>query len=275
VPLQAKDRVLGVLNVGTATPRKFSAADVQILTSIASQVAIAIENRMLYKELRRKDEMRGELLRQIITAQEDERKRIARELHDETSQSLTGLAVSLEAVMNSLPLDSRQLKRKLRRVQSIALGTLDGIHSAIYELRPSLLDDLGLAAAVGLHAEKSLKEAGIQVKLETVDEERRLPVDVETALFRIFQEASTNIIRHAHADKVRVGIHLEESSVILAVEDNGSGFDINAVMNSEEKESGLGLLGMRERAEFLGGSLTIRSRPGEGTLIEVAIPVQE
>lgn len=275
VPLQAKDRVLGVLNVGTTTPRKFSAADVQILTSIASQVAIAIENRMLYKELRRKDEMRGELLRQIITTQEDERKRIARELHDETSQSLTGLAVSLEVVMNSLPLDSRQLKRKLRKAQSIALGTLDGIHNAIYELRPSLLDDLGLAAAVGLHAEKSLKEAGIQVKLETVDEERRLPIDVETALFRIFQEASTNIIRHAHADSVRVGIHLEESSAILAVEDNGSGFDINAVMNSDEKESGLGLLGMRERAEFLGGSLTIRSRPGEGTLIEVAIPVQE
>jgi signal transduction histidine kinase len=275
VPLQAKDRVLGVMNVGTTTPRKFSAEDVQLLTSIANQVAVAIENRMLYKEIRRKEEMRGELLRQIITAQEDERKRIARELHDETSQSLTGLAVSLEAVMNSLPLDPRQLKRKLRRAQSIALGTLGGIHDAIYELRPSLLDDLGLAAAVGLHAEKSLMEAGIEVKLEPADEERRLPIDVETALFRIFQEASTNIIRHARADFVRVAIHLEAGSAILAVEDNGSGFDINEVANSEEKERGLGLLGMRERAEFLGGSLTIRSRPGEGTLIEAEIPVQE
>lgn len=275
VPLQSKNQLLGVMNIASHSPRKFSNKDVQLLSSIANQIAVAIENAGLYREIQTKEEMRGGLLRQILLTQEEERKRIARELHDETSQALTGLAVNLEAVISTLPNDASRLKEKLRRIQSIAFNTLDGIHRAIYELRPSLLDDLGLVAAVNWHSENHLEAAGIKVRLETNGVERRLPIQVETALYRIIQEATTNILRHAGASHVGITLGFKESSVAIQIEDDGAGFTLEEVMTSADRERGLGLLSMRERAEFLGGWLTIRSRPRSGTNISAEIPVNE
>ena len=211
VPLLSKDKVLGVMNIGSHGVRHFEQKDIELLTSIANQIAVVIDNAQLYSEIQRKEEMRGELLRLIISTQEEERKRIARELHDETSQSLTGLAVNIEAVVNALPLHPRQLEDKLRRMQSIALDALDGIHRAIYELRPSLLDDLGLVSAIHWHSDNSLKEAGIEAHVGVEGVERRLPIQIETALFRIVQEATTNIIRHAGASSVDITIKFNKA----------------------------------------------------------------
>jgi signal transduction histidine kinase len=272
VPLRSKRKLLGVMNIASHTPRRFRHEDVQILNSIANLVAVVIENAGLYNEMRHRDEMRGELLRQIISTQEEERERIARELHDETSQALIGLGVSLQAVMGALPLDTNQLKAQLGEIQSVAMKAHDEIHRLTYELRPRLLDDLGLVSAVESHVENQLKPTGVMVHMETLGMERRLPAEAETALFRIIQEATTNIIRHAGADIASVTLEFKEESIVARIEDNGRGFDIDQVMRSSDRRRGLGLLGMTERAEYLGGALSIVSRPGVGTQIAAEIP---
>jgi signal transduction histidine kinase len=273
LPLRSKNKLLGVMNVASHTERPFSRQDIELLTSIANQIAVVIENAALYNEVQLKEEMRGELLRQIISTQEEERKRIARELHDETSQALSGVAVNIQAIIEALPLDTKQVKAKLQKIQSLTINTLNEIHRVIYELRPSLLDDLGLAAAVEWHAESYLRAAGIKVHLETDGVERRLPAEVETALFRIIQEATANIVRHAGAENTSIALEFKESSIAIRIEDNGRGFDLDKVIKSKDRWRGLGLLSMKERAEFLGGMLKIQSRPGIGTQIVAEIPV--
>ena len=273
VPLRSKNKLLGVMNVASHSPRQFSHQDIQLLTSVANQVAVVIENARLYNEMRHKDEMRGELLRQIISTQEEERKRIARELHDETSQALTSLAVHLQAVMDALPLHTNQIKARLARIRSLAVNTLDEIHRLTYELRPSLLDDFGLVAAVKWLAENRLEAAGIKVHLETDGREKRLPIEVETALFRIVQEAATNIVRHASADWATIALEFKENSVVVRIEDNGRGFDPDQAIRLTDNGRGAGLLSMKERADFLGGGLRIQSRPGFGTQIAAEIPI--
>ncbi len=168
VPLQSKNKVLGVMNIASHSIRRFTPEDIQLLSSIANQIAVAIENAKLYNEVQRREEIRGELLNLVISTQEEERKRIARGLHDETSQALTSLAVNLETVIVSLPSAADKAKPKLREIQSLAVRTLDEIHRVIYELRPTLLDDLGLVAAVEWYAENYLEPADITVHLETV-----------------------------------------------------------------------------------------------------------
>jgi len=275
VPLQSKNKVLGVMNITSHSIRRFTPEDIQLLNSIGNQIAITIENAKLYSEVQRKEQLRGELLNLVISTQEEERKRIARGLHDETSQALTSLAVNLEAIIAILPSDADEAKAKLRGIQSLALKTLDEIHKIIYELRPTLLDDLGLVAAVKWHAENYLEAAGIKVHLETAGLERRLPAQIETALFRIIQEATTNIVRHADAESTSISLEFNETCIAIHIEDDGKGFDLNEVMRSRDGERGLGLLSMEERAELLGGHLSIKSRPGLGTQITVKIPIEQ
>lgn len=224
-------------------------------------------------EAKRLEQQIRELLNLIISTQEEERRRIARGLHDETSQALTSLAVNLEAIIAILPSDADEVKTKLKGIQSIAVKTLGEIHKVIYRLRPTLLDDLGLVAAVKWHAENYLEAAGVTVHLETAGSERRLPAQIETALFRIIQEATTNIVRHADAESVSLSLEFNKTSVAIHIEDDGRGFDLKEVMRSRDGERGLGLLSMEERAQLLGGVLSIKSRPGFGTQIAVEIPI--
>jgi len=173
VPLRSKDKVLGVLNIASHEAHKFSPDDIQLLGSIAPQIAIAIENAKLHQEVQRKEEIRGELLRDVFSIQEEERKRIARELHDETSQVVAGLNASLEAATGMLPAGASKVKTMLRKTQALSVNILDNIHKLIYELRPSLLDDLGLVAAVRWLAENNLEVLGITVNLQKLGRERR------------------------------------------------------------------------------------------------------
>jgi PAS domain S-box-containing protein len=273
VPLKVKDKVLGVLTIASHDARKFSAEDAQLLESIASQIAIAVENARLHQEVQRKDESRGELLGEIFSIQEEERRRIARELHDETSQSLASLAASLEAIASMLPSDNTKAKTRLRKVGQVAINILDEVHKLIYELRPTLLDDLGLVAAVRWLAENNLGAAGVSVSFKTTGRVKRLPSKTETTLFRVIQEAVNNIAKHSRAKNVSVALQYKKKAIAVRIKDNGEGFDVDEAISSRDRPRGLGLLGMKERVELLKGTLNIMSRPGKGTEIDIVIPI--
>ena len=250
-----------------ATPLRDSEGNI---TEVVELMRDVTEAKRLEKQIMEANQARGELLQQLISAQEDERMRIARELHDETSQAITSLAVSLETVIAAIPPHDAEVKAKLREMQSRAIKILDETQRIIYELRPSLLDDLGLISAVRWYAESHLEAAGIKVDFETVGLERKLPIEMETALFRIVQEAINNITRHADAESASISLDFKENAVALHIDDDGRGFDLSKVTGHW-----LGLRGMRERVELLGGSLNVDAGPGLGTQIDVEIPQEE
>jgi len=273
VPLKSKEKVVGVLNIASRKPRPFHQQEVQLLTAVGHQLGIAIENAQLYQELQLKEQMRAELLRQIITAQEDERRRVARELHDVTSQALATLAVRLEALTAPPGSNAKDVETQLEGIKSLLATTSKEVHELIYDLRPSLLDDLGLPAALRSCAHNSLDAAGVEVHLEVVGQEKRLPPQVEIALFRIVQEAITNIACHAQAESTYVSLEFKDKGIAVQVEDDGIGFDLSRVFSSVGGRERVGLLGMKERAELLGGTLTIDTKLGGGTRVAVEIPV--
>jgi formate dehydrogenase gamma subunit len=236
--------------------------------------AVADENVALYQQLRRKEAARSELLKKVIKAQEEERRRIARELHDETSQALTALVVGLETAALTPGMEKGGIQEKLAELRELAVETLEDVHRLIYDLRPSVLDDLGLAAGLRWYAENRLQPAGVRVRVMVTGEEKRMPTEVETALFRIGQEAISNAVRHAQAAYVLVSLDFQDGSVTLEVEDDGVGFDVPSVTDSSAPRLGWGILGMQERAILLGGTTEIISEPGSGTLVKVSIPLE-
>ena len=275
VPLRSKDKVLGVINIASHEARKFSSDDVQLLDSIAAQVAIAVENARLHQEVQRKDEIRGELLREIFSIQEEERRRIARELHDETSQTLASLAANLEAIAGTLPSGTEKAKTRLREVGQLAISILDEINKLIYQLRPTLLDDLGLVSGVRWLVDNYLGAAGITVNFKTAGQVRRLVPQLETTLFRVIQEAVYNIAKHAHARNASLSLHFKKSAIRVRVRDDGRGFDVEEAITSKDRPRGLGLLGMKERVELFNGTMSISSHPGDGgTEIDIKIPLK-
>ncbi|MCX6030914.1 MAG: GAF domain-containing protein [Chloroflexi bacterium] len=271
VPLIAKGATLGSMCVATRCPREFDASEQDLLAAIGSQIAVAIENARLYAEVQRKEHLRGELLRKVITAQEEERKRIARELHDDTSQALTALLYAAEEAMELS--DPAEVKLTLKNMRGLAQRTLDGVHKLIFDLRPSMLDHLGLAPALRWFAQSRLEPSNVRLVIEADNLPRRLPAEIETTLFRVVQEAVTNIVRHALARNVRIAFRLEQGVAAITVEDDGLGFDVVEVSLSPDSDRGLGLLGMRERVQLLGGEMTIDSAPGQGTRLDIFVPV--
>lgn len=219
-------------------------------------------------EIRReREELRRQLLEKVIAAQEDERRRISRELHDSTSQSLTSLIVGLKTV-NALS-NNGKVHAHIQDLREIVAYTLDEIHAISTQLRPSVLDDLGLSAALDRLAKEW--QARFQIPVDCILNVgmQRLPGEIETTIYRIVQEALTNIARYAEADSVSILVEESENEVVTIVEDNGIGFDTTLPPGKQH----LGLVGMRERAELLGGKFTIESNPGVGTSIFVRLPL--
>jgi signal transduction histidine kinase len=224
-------------------------------------------------ELRQLSEERGHLLEKTITAQEEERKRIARELHDEWAQTLAALTVNLDQASKALPDEMAWHKEQLNRTHTVTVDALKALRQLILDLRPAVLDDLGLVPAIRWYAEIHLEANGMAVDFHTSGSQQRLSPGIETALFRITQEAINNIEKHAHAQETAICLELQADQVSLSIQDDGQGFDVEQVLRGEGKTCGLGLLGMRERATLLGGSLRIDSGPGHGTRIRVEVPV--
>jgi signal transduction histidine kinase/sensor domain CHASE-containing protein len=226
-----------------------------------------------YREIERKEAARGELLKKILAVQEEERKRIARELHDETTQSLVGLVMRLETA-TAIPDEAAvRIKNILTDIRDLTVRTLDNVHKIIFDLRPSVLDDLGLLSALRWHAENRLGALDIKVRVEVTGEERKLPPQVEIALFRVVQEAITNIVKHAGAHNVVLSVEFKDSIIGIEVEDDGKGFDLEAVSCRADKTQGLGLLGMKERVTLLGGKFHVGSQPDGGTHLTIEVPL--
>lgn len=208
---------------------------------------------------------------QIINAQEQERKRIARELHDETSQVLTSLLISLAVLEESVT--APEARERITDTRKLAHQTLRAIRNLSIDLRPSALDDLGLLPALRWYIKEYQKKCAIEVEFTSTGLKERLPAEMEIALYRIIQESLTNTARHANARNVRITLKETRDAVFATIADDGSGFDIKSLLKAPDQERGLGLVGMRERALLLDGSLHIVSTPGHGATIEVLIPL--
>jgi len=274
IPLKSSGGLLGSICLGSASPRVFSQGKMELLTSVGNQIASAVQNARLYRELQRRERMRGELLQKVITAQEAERKRIARELHDQTSQALAALTVAVGTAAAQAA-DGVDVSDSLSRMRSLAVDTLDEVHRLIFDLRPTLLDDLGLTAAMRWYAESRLAEAGIKVRVEVAGEERRLAPQVETALYRVVQEAVNNAANHSGAQSFTLTFVLDADRVTIQMMDDGWGFDMAELAKSRDRKRGLGFLGMKERVELLGGSFVFYSELGGGTKVTIEVPLVE
>lgn len=213
---------------------------------------------------------------QIIRAQEEERKRIARELHDETSQSLASLIMSFDIVLKSFPQEGNaEARERLEGSRTLVLRMLDDIRRLTFDLRPAMLDDFGLVPAIRHYLKTRVESTGIEVKLTMDGLEERLAGDLETNLYRIIQESLTNVIKHARARNVEVELTRRDNEITLEINDDGRGFDAGNFMEFPRQNKGFGLFGIKERADLVGGKFRIDSAPGRGTKVSIKIPLGE
>ncbi len=276
VPLLSKGQAIGALVLGVGLHQEgFSPADLPLMRAVAASLSMAVENAFLYHEVKSRETLRGELLHRVVSAQESERQRIARELHDETGQALTALALGLKAAAENLERDPRLAAKQLDELRQQTSAALDALRRLVADLRPSQLDDLGLAAALRWYVDDYRSRLAIDVAVKIRGTPRRLKPEVESVLFRIAQEALTNVAKHARASRVQVELDFGESLVSLSVTDDGIGFNPVHVLRPQAHRKAWGLLGMQERADLMGGRCHIISRPGHGTRIHVELPLGE
>lgn len=231
------------------------------------------ENAALAEGLRRESLERSQLLKRLITSQEDERQRVARELHDELGQYLSALGLCAEAAERYIGLDTDRALEQTRVIQALTREATERMYDLILDLRPSVLDDLGLTAALRSLASRLFAESEIEWKVDAEAVPDRLPPEIETVLYRICQEALCNVLRHANATEVRVTLAKDSDHCEAMIVDNGQGFDPTLDALDGTNPQGLGLIGMRERAAQCGGQLQIDSAPGIGTQIRIVIPL--
>lgn len=265
IPLGADGKVKGLMVLLVPPNRSFGPADIEMLTAMGEQIGLAIDRARAHDELRAKEAVRGRLMAQLITAQEDERRRIARELHDETGQALTALVVTLDFLVRH-PMEPPLLQQRLVSVRDMAETTLAEVRRVIHEMRPTALDDLGLEAALRWLV-KRYEASRLKISLDVSDLSTRLPGHLEITVFRLVQEALTNTVKHANAHNLSIRITRRNDRLIVEVADDGKG------MGPGAKRNGMGLAGLKERVALVGGSLTITSAPGAGTRLEADIPV--
>lgn len=233
------------------------------------------ENRALSNHLNQQSQQRGQLLKHLITAQEDERKRVARELHDDLGQALGALALQAEAIERLIDSDTEGAINQLNLTRELITDTTDRMYELILALRPSTLDDLGLVAALQSHAERFLSGSGITFELNAAGLTSRLEPEMETALYRIYQEALNNVRRHSGAKNVSITVTMKDGYLESEIQDDGHGFDPRRLDSSEDSPHGLGLLGIKERVNQWGGNVEIITKPGSGTLIRLRFPIAE
>lgn len=272
MPLPAGERVQGTLFLGSSYPDYFEKQDLATLSAIGRQVGMALVNARLYQDLQARERERAMLLQQVMNAQEEERQRLAQELHDETSQALASLQLGLERLGDELSAPPL-VRQRAAQLQDIAVQALASVHRLAVELRPSVLDDLGLVAAIERYLYDCAQRSAISADFAAIDADRLslLPA-AETALYRIVQGALTNVVQHAEAQHVNVLLKRRGQQLVVIVEDDGRGFEL-AEVRVGPLDARLGLAGMEERAALLGGTLTIETAPGAGTAIFIEVPL--
>ncbi len=230
--------------------------------------------RLTYEKLKMQEEhlaLLRDRISRITRAQEDERQRIARELHDQAGQTLTALQLGLARLEGQVKTD--RVREELESLRQLTIETMDEIRNLALDLRPSALDELGLVPALRAFSREYTRRFGTPITVDTSALKERLPAEMEVALFRIIQEALTNVAKHAKASHAQVTLRLVNSSVEAAVADDGRGFEVEQTMRSAERRS-LGLIGMKERVELFGGSFGIKSQPGKGTTLTITLPLR-
>lgn len=271
----AKNMATG--NFGVAIPRQREDEIGQLSTAFEAmrQEITKSKNELMsrYKAAKEKEELRGQLLSSVITAQEEERKRIARELHDEYGQTMTGLIMSIESLEDMVTPTQPQLKERLAHTKALLVRTLADIRKLTLDLRPSSLDDLGLVAAIRTYIQRYPEASGIHVEFKTNGLNGRLDPVFETALFRIIQEATHNAVKHAHAANINISLTAGDGNIVATVQDDGKGFNVEQLYKSGIGRHSSGILGIQERTDLLGGTFSIRSLPGKGTSLRVEIPI--
>jgi PAS domain S-box-containing protein len=269
VPLTIGDKVVGVLTVSSLSPRRFTKEELQLLLLVADRAAPAIERGRLLEVVGAERARLVALSHRFLTAQEEERRRVAVELHDELGQILTAVKLNLDALERSLEgaaprhlVTARDsIDTALQKVRDMALG-----------LRPSVLDDLGLVAALRWYLDRLAREAGLDARL-VADAIPDLTPELRIACFRVAQAALTNVLRHSRARRVRLTLRIVGDGLELVVADDGAGFDVAAAQRRAVAGSSIGILGMEERVLWLGGTFGIRSKPGLGTRVRARFPL--
>jgi signal transduction histidine kinase len=270
IPLQAKGQTFGMINLLCDRDIQPSQESMELISAIGAQASEIVANAWLHARLVEKEEARRALLESLVRTQEDERGRLARELHDEAGQTLTNLVVRLKTLEQKII--SEDIRAELNKLQGIVEVSIDQVRELSYRLRPALLEDFGLARAIQNLAEEMFKDTGIKIRCRFDLQTGGLPRDVEIAMYRITQESLTNIIHHAQAQHVDVELTQTPLGICLRVEDDGAGFDPDRMPVRKGKPH-LGLIGMQERAEMLGGSLNIFTSLQTGTSVEVRVPI--
>ena len=260
VPLFVRDEAIGVLiaHDKLGPDVRFGDQDLRVAEQFAARAAIAVD---LSRRVAR------DALRRVVSGQELERQRLARELHDETGQALTSILLGLKSVDEAGSPEA--LRSAVAELRELVVATLQDVRRLAVDLRPKALDDFGLVAALERLVQTLSEATGIDVQLETSLGSERLPAELETTLYRIVQEALTNVVKHARARKVSVLLVQRAGTVKVVVEDDGEGFDAQDV-----RGDGLGLLGMRERVELLDGRLVVESSSDSGTTLVVEVPLR-
>lgn len=265
LPLISRGHLIGSLNLGMDRRGAFAPEHVEVAREVADSLAVAVQNARLLEEVRTGHEQLQALSRRLLSAQEAERRRIARELHDEIGQVLTAVKMNLRAAQ--LHLAGSALASDLEESIAAVERTLQQVRDLSLDLHPSLLDDLGLVPALRWLVARQAQQAGLSVQFAADPLDRRLSPDLEITCFRLVQEALTNVVRHAHAHQVYVELRYGDGELQLTVRDDGVGFDVQPVLERAMRGASLGLLGMRERVLLVGGQIDIASAPGRGTEI--------
>lgn len=270
-PLLGHEQALGALNVYSEQSGFFTPERIAFFSAYARLAAAAVENAHLYRRVQDYAGELRQLSRKLFMAQEAERRHIARELHDEIGQLLTVIKLDLQGIAHKPGVESvvPALRESIETIDQL----VGRVRDLSLNLRPSMLDDLGLVPALRWFVQRQAKHLGLAIELQLPSSARRLPPEIETACFRIVQEALTNAARHAQATQVEVMLHINEQDAELTVRDNGAGFDVAAAHQRAVAGGGFGLLGMQERAQLVGGELRVTSAPRQGAVIMAQFPL--
>jgi PAS domain S-box-containing protein len=267
-----KGRAVGFLGIDIPPTRELSAHEVHLLGSLGNYLGGAIENTQLMETIRLHRQELRKLTEKLFQTQEEERRRIARELHDEAGQALTAIKLGLDRLEEHVPTGNNHLEADIGELRKMIVQTSSEIRRLSYHLHPTLLSDLGLEPALSLYFKELRKRTNLGIDFHMVGFDHRLVAEIETVLYRFSQEALNNTLKHAGAKHFRLSIIKSYPKIIFLAEDDGNGFDGQFAGSDQQS---LGLLGMRERAHLLGGTFQLRSKSGEGTRIRIEIPLAE
>lgn len=267
VPMKSGEHVIGVLVIGFGRPYEWLPTERELLRAIGDRSALAIDRALMTDALREREARIAELSAHLLSAQEEERKRISRELHDETGQAL--MVIRLYLGMLESAVAARTARGKIRETLEVVDRTIEGLRRTIARLSPLVLQELGLIAAIRKEAKDLAKNTGVKARVAVSDDVGRLAPQTETAIYRVVQEALHNVAKHAQAHAVNIQMFRENGTLRLTVEDDGVGMTQKPTMPGRS----FGLAGMRERISMLGGTVLISSKKGNGTRLEVSVPV--